>query len=111
MANKVAFPAYVVIDLDTGVGKQASITVYEAGTLNKATIYSDEVGTPKSNPFNTDSKGRIEDLYLDEGEYDIQVSGTGIDTYTIEDVSIIGYADQYLKGIFDNDYKMFLVKS
>lgn len=109
--NKVAFPPYIVINVDTGEGKQATITVYDAGTLNLATIYSDEIGTPKSNPFSTDSKGRIENLYLDEDEYDIQVSGVGITTYKIEDVSIIGYSSQYMKGVYDSDYKLFLVKS
>ena len=109
MANKVAFTGYMIINPATGEAVVATITVYDPGTANLSTIYDNEAGTPKANPFTTDAYGRVE-FYADEGEYDIQVSGVGITTYKIEDVSIIGYASQYMKGVFDGDYKCFLVE-
>jgi len=57
----------------------ATITVYVAGTLVLATIYSDEILTPKANPFLADSTGYWS-FWADEGSYDLQFSGTGIVT-------------------------------
>ena len=84
--DKVAYHN-LVINVATGIGTQATITVYAAGTANLSTIYSDTAGTAESNPFTTDANGRFS-FYADEGEYDIKVSGAGITTYTLEDVSI-----------------------
>lgn len=93
MANKVAYHN-VVIDTD-GTGCLATITVYGAGTVVASTIYSTPAGAAKANPFATDSNGRFS-FYADPAEYDIQVSGDGITTYTLEDVSIIGIFDQFV---------------
>ena len=108
MADKVGYHN-LIIDVATGIGTEATITVYDAGTVNLSTIYSDPAGTPMANPFTTDASGRFF-FFADPDEYDIEVSGVGIATYKIEDVSIIGIYDQFLKGQFDNDYKLFLVK-
>lgn len=106
---KIGYTDNMIINTATGVGTQATITVYDAGTANKSTIYSDPVGTAKTNPFQTDANGRF-NFYADEGEYDIQVSGAGIATYKIEDVSIIGYGSEFLKGEYDPIYKLFLIE-
>ena len=95
MADKIGYQN-MIIDVSTGEGKQATITVYDAGTLNISTIYSDSTGTPLANPFSTDANGRF-NFYADPGEYDIKVSGVGITTYTIEDVTIVG-PSTYLVG-------------
>ena len=87
----------LVVNVATGAGTYAQISVYGAGTLVLSTIYSDPDGTAKSNPFNTDSVGRFS-FYADPGEYDIKVSGAGITTYTLEDVSIIGEDSQFVKS-------------
>lgn len=108
MTNKVAFTGHMIIDVATGEGKLAVITVFIAGTENLATIYSSPEGAALSNPFNTDANGRF-DFYADEGEYDVQVSGVGITTYKIEDVSIIGYADEFLKGSYVEAYRAFVI--
>ena len=79
----------LIIDTATGVGKQATITVYAGGTTTNSTIYSDPDGTSETNPFTTDSVGRFS-FFADPGEYNIQVSGSEIETYTEEYVSIIG---------------------
>jgi hypothetical protein len=66
----------------------ATITVYLRDTATTATIYSNKDGSvQKDNPFQTDSYGRFQ-FFASCGYYDVQVSGTGITTYKIEDVFI-----------------------
>ena len=69
---------------DAGPGLLATITVFLLGTSTKATIYTTpEASAEKDNPFQTDSYGRFQ-FFAAVGQYDIQVSGTGITTYKIE---------------------------
>ena len=106
MADKIGYHN-MIIDTATGEGKQATITVYDAGTANLSTIYSDPAGTPLANPFTTDSVGRF-DFFADMAFYDIQVSGVGITTYKLEDVFIC--PSDIMRGVYDSDFKCFLVK-
>jgi len=77
---------HIQVYKDNGdLGAGATITVYEAGTTNLATIYSDDGITQKNNPFTADSLGRG-DFFATDGKYDIEVSGTGITTYKLENV-------------------------
>lgn len=93
MANKVAYHNTVI---DTaGNGTLATITVYNPGTVVASTIYSTPAGAAQANPFSTDANGRFV-FYADPGEYDINVSGAGIVTYTLSNVSIIGVFDQFI---------------
>jgi len=55
----------------------STVTIYLAGTTTLATIYSNNSGTIKLNPFTADSKAYYE-FYADNGFYDIKFSGTGI---------------------------------
>jgi len=87
MADKIGYHN-TIIDITTGAGKEATITVYDVNTSDLSTIYSDPAGTAKDNPFTTDANGRFS-FYADQGKYDIQVSGTGIITYKLEDVPIV----------------------
>jgi len=65
----------------------ATVTVYDHGTTNLATIFSDSAGTPKSNPFTLDGTIGYWFFYAAAGRYDAGFSGTGIDTpFTLEDV-------------------------
>ncbi len=57
----------------------STVTVYQAGTLTLATLSSDSGGTPKANPFTSDSAGYWF-AYVDPGEYDVRFSGTGVGT-------------------------------
>jgi len=66
----------------------ALITVYIAGSSNKAAIYSNEGGTAKSNPFTADNQGRFE-FYAADGDYDIEVRGSEIATYKLTDITIV----------------------
>lgn len=65
-----------------------SVTVYNAGTLAKPTIYSDNMGTMLGNPFTADGTTGRWTFYVDNGAYDILESGGGIPTpFTISSVT------------------------
>lgn len=55
----------------------ATITIYNGGTVNPASIYSDNGITPKANPFVSDVNGSWF-AYAANGRYDVQFSGTGV---------------------------------
>ncbi len=64
-----------------------TVTVYFAGTITLASIYSNNIGTPKANPFTADSTGAW-NFYADSGRYDVRFSGTGISVpFTLGDIS------------------------
>lgn len=56
-----------------------TITVYDTGTTNLATIATNSGGTPKANPFTADNDGYFK-FYVQDGTYDIRYSGSGIPT-------------------------------
>ncbi len=56
---------------------QCRITVYLTGTLTLATIYSDNSGTAKANPFTSSTTGYWF-YYADNGTYDIRMDSAGI---------------------------------
>jgi len=56
-----------------------TVTVYDGGTTTLSTIYSDESGTPKANPFVADANGGWS-FYGGVGRYDTKFSGGGITT-------------------------------
>jgi len=51
----------------------ATITVYNTGTLTLSQIFSDDLGTPLSNPFTSDANG-LWFFYAANGRYDVQMS-------------------------------------
>lgn len=55
----------------------ATVDVFIAGTSNPASIFSDEGGTPKSNPFIADTDGYW-GFWADDGRYDVKFSNAGI---------------------------------
>lgn len=70
---------YIVVKTngDPAVGASAQINIRGGGS---ATVYTTEGGaTTTGNPVSTDAEGRIVG-WLDEGSYDITVSGSGIST-------------------------------
>ena len=81
-----------------------TISVYQNGTLNLATIYANAAGGALSNPISLNAAGRIANgqLYLDNGvTYDIEIktsTGVTVETYT----SIIGLPDALSAGIAGN---------
>lgn len=65
-----------------------TVTVYNAGTTNLSSIYSDSSSTPKSNPFTAGSDASWF-FYVLTGNYDIKFSGTGITSpFTLSDVFV-----------------------
>lgn len=54
-----------------------TVTVYLNGTVTLASLYADNSGTPKANPFVASGAG-LWFFYVDDGAYDIQFSGGGI---------------------------------
>ncbi len=66
-----------------------TVTIYLAGTVTAATIYSDSSMTPKSNPF-TASSTAYWFFYAADGNYDVQFSGAGISSpFKLSDVLLI----------------------
>jgi len=64
----------------------ATVTVYDAGTLDVSTIYGDNGVTLKSNPF-TSGADASWFFYAADGKYDVKFSGGGITTpWTLADV-------------------------
>jgi hypothetical protein len=74
---------YSVINTTSGAavsGASAQVNLRGAGA---ATVFAAETGgTTLPNPLTSDSNGRIEG-WVDEGSYDITVSGGSITTYTV----------------------------
>ncbi len=65
-----------------------TVTVYKVGTLNLATLYSDQTGTAKGNPFTAASSGQWF-FYTDEQHVDVKLSGGGISVpFTLGDMPI-----------------------
>lgn len=67
-----------------------TVTVYNQGTTNLATIYSDTAATPKANPFTSSATDASYSFYASAGRYDLLFSGTGIITpFSVGDVTIV----------------------
>ena len=63
-----------------------TVTVYDVGTLDIASIFSDDSGTVKANPFTASSTG-FWFFLADDARYDLRFSGGGIVTpFTIGDI-------------------------
>lgn len=66
-----------------------TVTVYLAGTLTLASLFSDNGVTPKANPTTADANGYWF-FYAVNGRYDVVFSGGGIPSpYTLADVLIL----------------------
>lgn len=63
-----------------------TVTVFISQTSTLATIYSDNLNTPLSNPFTSDSTGHWF-WYAANGHFDVQLSGGGLGSpYTLGDI-------------------------
>jgi hypothetical protein len=77
----------VVLDLDGVPVAGTSVYVYEAGTTNLATLYSDRALTAASNPLTTSALGAF-GFYAADGRYDLKISGGGYGPVYLYDVSL-----------------------
>ena len=76
----VSTPGNPVVESTTNVQRSfpgCTVTVYDAGTLDLSTIYSDDSETGKANPFTAANTGQWF-FYASNGRYDIRFSGGGI---------------------------------
>lgn len=71
-------------------GVEVLVKNYPAGT--NATIYSDNGVTPAANPILTNSAGYFE-FYAADGSYTLSISGEGVVSAEISDVSLFDYDD------------------
>jgi hypothetical protein len=70
-----------------------TITVYLAGTVTLATLYSDNAGTALANPFTNQSTSTGQFFFFaNSGYYDIQIAATGLTTFTLSNIGIGGTA-------------------
>lgn len=70
-----------------------TITVYDTGTVNVSTIYSDSGGTPLANPFTATSTGYWF-FYAATARYDVVLSGAGITSpITLGDLQALDTTD------------------
>lgn len=76
-----------VIDVAGNAISGATVDVYNAGTLVRATLYSDDGVTPIANPTSTNTAGTFK-FYAKDGRYDITISGSGLTTRTRADEEI-----------------------
>ena len=74
-----------------------TVTVFLAGTTTPASIFSDNVGTAKANPFTANSDASWS-FFVDDGHYDVKFSGTGIVTpFTLSDIVVVESGQASLK--------------
>jgi hypothetical protein len=74
----------------------ASVTVLDANSSDKSTIYSDsELASALDNPFSVDPDGTYV-FYASPGYYDIRVAKSGFTTTTLED-EVLGTIMSYFK--------------
>ncbi len=64
----------------------ATVSVYDSGTSNLSTIYSDNSSTPLANPFTANANGSFI-FFAANGTYDVVLSGAGIASpFTIQSI-------------------------
>lgn len=102
-----------VFDRRVGALPNITVAIYDHGTQDLSTIYSDNEETPQANPFQTDSLGRWF-FYVANGRYDIEFSGSTISTFKLEDVLIEegggGISDHgQLTGLADDDHTQYIL--
>jgi hypothetical protein len=72
---------------DGTVIQGARLSVYDAGTSSLSTIYSDQSGTSKANPFLADGNGLFQ-FFADPGLYDVKVTHRRRPSYTHTDLAV-----------------------
>jgi hypothetical protein len=74
------------------ISASCTVTVYDAGTFNLATIYSTVTGTPQANPFAAGTNGTWVFYGVTGNSYDYRISGgsPALTPYTINNVTSTG---------------------
>jgi hypothetical protein len=82
--SRVQLPI-MVLDPATGAAVSgASVTVTLRSTGAAASVFSSDAGgTAGTNVLTTDANGRVGSKWVERGQYDLSVTGTGITAYTV----------------------------
>lgn len=76
-----------------------TVTVYDTGTLDLATIFSDDISTALANPFTAQSNGYVY-FYAADGNYDVVLSGGGLASpLTLTDVLLFDSGSPLIAAI------------
>lgn len=78
-----------------------TVTVFDAGTSDESTIYSDDGVTPKSNPFTVPASG-VAEFWAADGLYDVQIVSDSLGTTTLEDEAVGLVDDQVVSAKIDD---------
>jgi len=69
-----------------------SVSVYQTGTTTRVNIFSDNAGTPLSNPFTATTSGYWR-FFADNGTYDVQFTGGGITSpFTLGAITLFDFS-------------------
>src|SRR5688572_17121228 len=90
---KISTAGILSTDKAQKVYTSVTVTVKIAGTSTMATLFSDNAGTPKGNPFTSGASDGFWFFYVANGRYDITFSGSGITTHTVSDVVVFDRVD------------------
>jgi len=75
-----------------------TVSVFDAGSTNLSTIFSDGAGTPKANPFTADATTGYWAFYANNGSYDVSITASGLSATTIRTVKIADASSSPLSG-------------
>jgi len=78
-----------------------TVTVFDAGTSDESTIYSDDGVTPKSNPFTVPASG-VAEFWAADGLYDVQIESDSLGTTTLESEAVGLVDDQVVSAKIDD---------
>lgn len=79
----------------SGINVQVNVQNAVAGSGALATLYSDNGVTPTSNPVSTGTNGEF-NFYVEDGRYDVTISGTGYTTVIHADVELGDFLTGFL---------------
>ncbi len=82
-----------ILDENGNAVSGCTVAVYDSITAGLASIYSDEIGTVKVNPFTTDEYGRYS-FFAASGKYYLTFSKTGFTTWTSDYITISDEVDE-----------------
>lgn len=73
-----------IIDSEGNIIPLATVNVYDTGTTNSVSIFSDDGVTSESNPFTTGTDAVVK-FYAADGRYDIKITKSGFDDILVVD--------------------------
>lgn len=90
-----------IIDSEGNIIPLATVNVYDTGTTNSVSIFSDDGVTPESNPFTTGTDAVVK-FYAADGRYDVKITKTGFDDILVVDQQLFDRNITGATGGIDN---------